>query len=70
MTESKGYYLPETKEEAAWEIIGRVNALHDFMEAYVRNGAAMISIHQAAAIMGFKDILIFEHRTDSIMREV
>lgn len=63
-----GYYVPEKAEEEYWNIIGRVNALHDFMEVYVRNEAAMISIHQAAAIMGFKDILNFEHRTDSIMR--
>ena len=31
MKESKGYYLPKTKEEAAWEIIGRVNAVHDYL---------------------------------------
>lgn len=28
---TKNYYLPETKEEAAWEIIGRVNAVHDYL---------------------------------------
>ena len=28
---TKNYYLPETKEEAAWEIVGRVNAVHDYL---------------------------------------
>lgn len=54
-----GYYVPEKAEEEYWNIIGRVNALHDLMESYVRNEAAIISIDQVAAIMGFKDILKF-----------
>jgi len=65
-----GYYMPEKAEEEYWNIIGRANALHDLMESYDRNEVAMISIDLAAAIMGFKDILNFEHRTDSIMKEV
>lgn len=65
MTESKGYYLPETKEEAAWEIIGRVNAVHDYLanlaaerktSAY-HSEALPTECRTICGLLGFADVL-------------
>ena len=64
--ESMGYYVPETKEEANGEIIGRCNALHDWalMQAESRKGSAYFTdvlssdLHMVCVLMGFADVLM------------
>lgn len=56
MNNNKGQYCPETDEQAVWEIIGRVNALHDIMldrtHAYFSG-----SDREVCLIMGFLDVI-------------
>lgn len=55
-TASKGQYCPETDAQSLWEIIGRVNALHDVMldrtHAYFSS-----SDREVCLIMGFLDVI-------------
>lgn len=65
MTETKGYYLPESQEEAAWEIIGRVNAVHDYLANLAADRKASTYYSEAlptecriiCGLLGFADVL-------------
>jgi hypothetical protein len=52
-----GAFVPQTNEEANGEILGRCNALHDWLMNEAKSGY-LSSIHkEACIIMGFVDVL-------------
>lgn len=61
---TKNYYLPETKEETAWEIIGRVNAVHDYLVNLAADRKASVYHSEAlptecrviCGLLGFADV--------------
>ena len=59
---TNGYYIPETNAETNGEIMGRCNALHDWLVSDVRNSitkgyTVSSDMKTIAAIMGFSDII-------------
>ena len=63
--ETMGYYVPETKEEANGEVMGRCNSLHDWamMQAQSRKGSQYFTdvlssdLQMVCVLMGFADVL-------------
>lgn len=52
-----GAFVPQTNEEANGEILGRCNALHDWLMNEVESGYFPSVYKEVCIIMGFADVL-------------
>lgn len=52
-----GIFVPQTNEEANGEILGRCNALHDWLMNEAKSGYLSSIYKDVCIIMGFVDVL-------------
>lgn len=52
-----GAFVPQTEEEANGEIIGRCNALHDWLMYEAEHSYVSSAYKEVCVIMGFADVL-------------
>lgn len=52
-----GAFVPQTNEEANGEILGRCNALHDWLLNEAKSGYLSSIYKEVCIIMGFVDVL-------------
>lgn len=58
-----GFYIPEGNDEANGEIMGRSNALHDWL-AYQASGFLGNDLRTVCVLMGFKDVIRYADRKE------
>ena len=63
---ANGIFIPETDQEEAWEMRGRVNALHDIMKHKKGSGYFASDCIEVCLVMGFDDILDDVKRTTDL----
>lgn len=52
-----GAFVPQTNEEANGEILGRCNALHDWLMNEAKSGYSLSTYMEVCVLMGFTDVL-------------